>query len=82
MGKEQDDYYGVCSGFVLRDFRVPKATGVHEKVWGCAPEVLMRCKSRMLESHSFEHFVIFFFNSLLRYRVQQAVGFLVATAGL
>ena len=64
MGKEHDDYYDVCSGFVLRDFRVTKATGMHEKVWGCAPEVLMRCKmakSRMLQSHSFEHFVIFFF---------------------
>lgn len=43
---------------------MPKTTGVLEKVWGCAPEVLMRCKTvkrRMLESHSFEHFVIFFY---------------------
>lgn len=72
-------YWGT-SEFVLRDFWVSKTTGVHEKVWGCAPEALMRCKmvkSRMLESHSFEHFVIFFFKyRLLRYRVQQAIGFL------
>lgn len=35
-GEEHDDYDGVCSGFVLRDFRVPTATGVHEKACGCA----------------------------------------------
>lgn len=34
-------------------------------------------EERMLESHSFDHFVIFFFKyRLLRYRVQQAIGFL------
>lgn len=58
---------------------------MHEKVWGCAPEVLMRCKmakSRMLQSHSFEHFVIFFFfYSLLRYRVQYAISFLSVHRG-
>ena len=63
VGKEQDDYYGVCTGFVQRDFYlVPKATEVHEKVRGCAPEVLRRCKmgeELERESHSFEHFSIF-----------------------
>lgn len=42
---------------------MPKATGVQEQVCDCTLGVLMRCKmvnSRMLESQSFEHFVIFF----------------------